>query len=272
LPAIEADESQLQQVILNLITNANEAIEDKSGVISLTTGMMYASSEYLLSAYTNTALPEGRYIYLEVSDTGCGMDAKTLGRIFDPFFTTKFTGRGLGMSAVVGIINSHRGALKVYSEINRGTTFKILLPASGREAFLTPEKLNITDNWQGHGAVLIVDDEDTIREVAAIMLEDMGFETLSAPDGQEAVAIYRQHQSEISCVLLDMTMPKMDGAKCFSQLRKINPGVQVILSSGYTELDATPDFIGKGLAGFIQKPYTPEALQEKMQEVFKEDS
>lgn len=272
LPAIEADESQLQQVILNLITNANEAIEDRSGVISLTTGMMYADSDYLLSTYTNTALPEGRYVYLEVSDTGCGMDAKTIGRIFDPFFTTKFTGRGLGMSAVVGIINSHRGALKVYSEVNRGTTFKILLPASGKEAFLTKEKLNISENWQGHGTVLIVDDEDTIREVAAIMLEDMGYKTLTAVDGLEAVKIYKQYQSEICCVLLDMTMPRMDGSRCFNKLRKINPDVQVILSSGYTELDAAPEFIGKGLSGFIQKPYTPEALQEKMQEVFKEGS
>jgi CheY-like chemotaxis protein len=272
LPAIEADESQLQQVILNLITNANEAIEDKSGVISLTTGMMYADSEYLLSTYTNTALPEGRYVYLEVSDTGCGMDSKTIARIFDPFFTTKFTGRGLGMSAVIGIVNSHRGALKVYSEIDRGTTFKVLFPASNKEAFLTPEKLDISDHWQGHGTVLIIDDEETIREVAAIMLEDMGFKTLSAPDGKEGVAVYQQHQSEIACVLLDMTMPRMDGAACFSQLRKINPDVQVILSSGYTEQDATPDFIGKGLAGFIQKPYTPEALQEKLQTIFKENS
>jgi PAS domain S-box-containing protein len=272
LPAVEADESQLQQVILNLITNANEAIEGKSGVISLSTGIMHADSEYLLNAYTNTALPEGQYVYLEVSDTGIGMDEDTVKRIFDPFFTTKFTGRGLGMSAVIGIVNSHRGALKIYSEVGRGTTFKILLPAAGTEAFSTPEKANLSDEWQGHGTVLIVDDEETIREVAAIMLEDMGFKTLSAPDGQKGVEVYRQYQNEITCVLLDMTMPRMDGAECFSELRKINPDVQVILSSGYTEQDATPGFVGKGLAGFIQKPYTPEALQEKMQEALKGDA
>ena len=271
LPAIDADESQLQQVILNLITNANEAIEDRSGVISLTTGMMHASSEYLKKAFTKADLPEGRYVYLEVSDTGCGMDRTTLSRIFDPFYTTKFAGRGLGMSAVVGIINSHRGALMVYSEVDRGTTFKILLPASDKEALLKPEIMT-NDHWQGHGTVLIVDDEDTIREVAAIILEEMGYETRCAQDGLDALEIYQHHQNEITFVLLDMTMPRMDGAKCFSKLREINSDVKVILSSGYSELDSTPDFLGKGLAGFIQKPYTPEAIQEKLQEIFKEDS
>ncbi len=271
LPAIEADESQLQQVILNLLTNANEAIEDKSGIISVNTGIMYADSEYLYSTLTDPTLPEGRYVYLEVSDTGCGMDTATMKKIFDPFFTTKFAGRGLGMSAVVGIVNSHRGALKVYSEMGRGTTFKILFPVSSKEAFTKPNELNISDHWQGHGTVLIVDDEETIREVAAIMLEDMGFTTLTAEDGEDAVKIYLQHQCEISCVLMDMTMPKMDGKKCFSELRKINPNVLVILSSGYTEQDATPDFIGKDLAGFIQKPYTPEILQNKLQVVFNDN-
>ena len=270
LPAVEADAAQLQQVILNLITNANEAIEDKSGVITINTGVMFADSGYLLNTYTNASLPEGRYVYLEVSDTGCGMDAKTMKRIFDPFFTTKFTGRGLGMSAVVGIINSHRGALKIYSEVGRGTTFKILLPICDKQAFLAPEKLKQAGDWRGDGAVLVVDDEDTIREVAAMMLEDMGFETFGAADGLEALDIYKDHQDEIVCVLLDMTMPKMDGEACFHELRKLNPDVVVLLSSGYTEQDATPRFIGKGLAGFIQKPYTPEALQEKLQEVLQE--
>ena len=269
LPAVEADAAQLQQVILNLITNANEAIEEKSGVITLNTGVMFADSAYLLNTYTNASLPEGRYVYLEVSDTGCGMDAKTIKRIFDPFFTTKFTGRGLGMSAVVGIINSHRGALKIYSEVGRGTTFKILLPMCDKKAFSAPVRSKQSSDWRGEGAVLVVDDEDTIREVAAMMLEDMGFRTLGATDGLHALELYEKHRHEIACVLLDMTMPKMDGEACFSELRRLNPEVVVVLSSGYTEQDATPRFIGKGLAGFIQKPYTPEALQEKLQEVLK---
>ena len=267
LPAVEADAAQLQQVILNLITNANEAIEDRSGVITLNTGVMYADSAYLLGAYTNTSLPEGRYVYMEVSDTGCGMDAKTMKRIFDPFFTTKFTGRGLGMSAVVGIINSHRGALKIYSEVGRGTTFKILLPICDKQSFSSRVPAKEMGDWHGQGTVLVVDDEDTIREVASMMLEDMGFKTLSATDGMQALEVYREHRDEIVCVLLDMTMPKMDGEACFGELRRLNPEVVVILSSGYTEQDATPRFIGKGLAGFIQKPYTPEALQEKLHDI-----
>jgi len=268
LPLVEADVAQIQQVILNLITNANEAIGEKSGVISFSTGVMYADAAYLDGSATGDLLPEGRYVWLEASDTGSGMDAKTRAKIFDPFFTTKFTGRGLGMSAVLGIVRGHHGALRVYSEPGRGTTFKMLLPVPD-DLLLAEER---TDGLEDHGpfgqgVVLIVDDEETIREVAAMMLEEMGFATLTAVDGRNAVEVYRQHGAKIVVVLLDMTMPKMDGSECFCELRRINPDVKVVLSSGYNEEEATSRFTGKGLTGFLQKPYSPDALRITMMSI-----
>jgi len=268
LPPVEADAAQIQQVVLNLITNASEAIGEKSGIISFATGEMYADTAYLDGSVTGDLLPEGRYVWLEVSDTGVGMDAKTRMKIFDPFFTTKFTGRGLGMSAVLGIVRGHHGALRVYSEPGRGTTFRMLLPVA--EDSFVPVRANVMPVEHGpfgDGVVLVVDDEESVREVAVMMLEEMGFSTLMAVDGQDAVEVYGQHAGEIVAVLLDMTMPRMDGSECFRELRHINPDVKVILSSGYNEEEATTRFIGKGLAAFLQKPYSPESLREIFMQV-----
>jgi len=270
LPAVEADIAQLQQIILNLITNANEAIGKRSGVISFTTGVMHADAQYLHESFCDDGVPEGRFAYFEVSDTGCGMDAETIEKMFDPFFTTKFTGRGLGMSAVLGIIRGHRGAIRVYSELGKGTTFKVLLPVVEHELLDEPGvAVASSEGAQAGGTILVVDDEDTIREVAAMMLEEMGFSTLAASNGMEGVEVYQQHQSEIVAVLLDMTMPKMDGKACFRELRRINKDVKVILSSGYSEENVTARFQGKGLSGFVQKPYSPEHLKKTLMKVLK---
>ncbi|MDQ6968019.1 MAG: ATP-binding protein, partial [Mariprofundaceae bacterium] len=270
LPAVEADAAQLQQVIMNLTINASDAIADKSGVISISTGVMHADRAYLSGTSLDDALPEGRYVYLEVSDTGCGMDKETQKKVFEPFFTTKFTGHGLGMSAVLGIVRGHHGAIKFYSELKHGTTFKVLLPISEQPVDAPlPWAEPAAEPWHGSGTVLIVDDEETIREMASMMLEDMGFTTLTAQDGLDGVNVYRQHQKEIAVVLMDMTMPKMDVKTCFTELRIINKDVKVLLSSGYNEQEAISSFAGQGLAGFIQKPYTPEALQEKLQQTLK---
>ena len=266
LPVVEVDTAQVQQVILNLITNANEAIGNKSGVISFSTGVMTADRPYLEASFCDDSVPDGRFTYIEVSDTGCGMDGETVKKIFDPFFTTKFTGRGLGMSAVLGIVRGHHGALRVYSEVGRGTTFKVLFPVS-EEAVIEGAVAECADDWKAEGTILVVDDEDTIREVAAMMLEEIGFSTLTAVDGVQAIEVFRQHQEQIRAVLLDMTMPKMDGKACFRELRRIDPHVRVVLSSGYSEEDATARFSGKKLAGFVQKPYSPEQLKAVMVQV-----
>lgn len=269
LPSVEADVAQMQQVIMNLVLNASDAIGKKSGVISICTGMMQADAAYLTQTSIDDHLPDGRYVYLEVSDTGVGMDKQTQARLFEPFFTTKFTGHGLGMSAVQGIVRGHKGAIKVYSELGRGSTFKVLFPMSELET----DRENISkyaissekNALKFRGTVLIIDDEESVRETASMMLEDMGFDILTAVDGEDGVNIYRAHQTEIVAVLLDMTMPKLDGKACFRELRRINENVKVILSSGYNEQEATSLFTGKGLAGFIQKPYSPDFLAEKIQ-------
>jgi len=268
LPLIEGDSAQIQQVILNLITNANEAIGEANGEIAFSTGIMQAGRSYLNATLTNEKLPKGKYIYIEVADSGCGMDKKTIEKMFDPFFTTKFTGRGLGMSAVLGIVRGHHGAIRVKSQPGKGTSFRILLPVSDIKSS-PPPIAEAEPEHTSHckGSVLIVDDESLIREVASAMLKDIGFDIIEAADGEEAVALYCQHQSIIRAVLLDMTMPKMDGKTCFTELKKINPDVRVLLSSGYSEQDINKLFAEHTPAGFIQKPYMPKALQQKMEEI-----
>ena len=190
LPPVEADATQMRQIVMNLVINASEAIGDKSGVIAITTGCMDCDRNYLKDVWLDENLADGLYVYLEIADTGCGMDKETLAKLFDPFFTTKFTGRGLGMAAVLGIVRGHKGAIKVYSEPGRGTTFKILLPASGRPAELFNGDSH-TDDWQGSGTVLLVDDEETVRGIGAEMLKELGFTAITAGDGREAVEIFK---------------------------------------------------------------------------------
>lgn len=267
LPPVEADATQMRQIIMNLVINASEAIGDKSGVIAITTGCMDCDRGYLKNVWLDENINEGLYVYLEIADTGCGMDKETLPRIFDPFFTTKFTGRGLGMAAVLGIVRGHKGAIKVYSEPNKGTSFKILLPASGKPAELFNHD-SLLDNWQGSGTVLLVDDEETVRGIGAEMLKELGFTTITANDGREAVEIFKG-TPDITFIILDLTMPHLDGEQCFRELRQLKPNVKVIMSSGYNEQEVTQRFVGKGLAGFIQKPYKLSILKQEIQKVLK---
>ncbi|MBC8204275.1 PAS domain S-box protein [bacterium] len=281
LPSFEGDATQIRQVIMNLITNASEAIGDKSGVVALSTGIMECDREYLNScnpAFTSgidEPLSEGIYVYLEAADTGCGMDAETQEKIFDPFFTTKFTGRGLGLAAALGIIRGHKGLVKIYSEIGKGTTIKILFPVksdSMSKIISSQKDTTDDDSWKGYGEVLLVDDEEGVRTIGKKILERLEFKVLTARDGKEAVKIYREKPDDIRCVLLDMTMPHMDGEEAFRELRRIRKDVKVILSSGYNEQGATQRFLGKGLAGFIQKPYTVDNVRIKLAEILDKDA
>lgn len=262
LPAVDVDEAQMQQVIMNLVINASDAIGENSGTVKIETGIMDTDDSSWRTSFMQDDLPPGRYVYLEVSDNGCGIDSKIMPHIFDPFFTTKFTGRGLGLSAVLGIIRGHHGTLKVDSTPDIGTTFRMLLPISQQSAVSDNTAHEGNKAWHSSGTILIVDDEDAILEIASLMLEDMGFKTRTAENGLAAVDVYRQHGDEITAVLLDMTMPKMDGHECFQALYEIDKEVVVILSSGYNEQDAISNFTHKGLAGFIQKPYRAEMLEQ----------
>jgi PAS domain S-box-containing protein len=258
IPSVEADATQMRQIIMNLVINASEAIGDKSGVIEISTGSMDCDGRYLKDVWLDMNISEGLYVYLEIADTGCGMDGETMSKLFDPFFTTKFTGRGLGMAAVLGIVRGHKGAIKVYSEPGKGSTFKILLPASDKPSGRVTAELP-RDNWQGTGTALLVDDEETIRAIGAEMLQELGFTALTASDGREAIEVFTQNP-DIAFVILDLTMPHMDGEQCFRELRRMKPDIRVIISSGFNEHEVTQKFAGKGLAGFVQKPYRFSAL------------
>jgi CheY-like chemotaxis protein len=264
LPAVDADATQFRQVVMNLIVNASEAIGERSGVISLTTGLAHCDDAYLGGCFVADGIAPGDYVYLEVADTGHGMDKATIDRIFDPFFSTKFTGRGLGLAAVLGIVRGHKGAIKVHSEPGYGTTFRLLFPASDHSARKLDAKAPLVPGFHGGGKVLLVDDEETIRTLGRRMLQRAGFEVLVAADGREAIEVFTKEKETVSLVILDLTMPHLDGEACFRELRQLQPDVKVILSSGYNEQDIVNRFSGKGLAGFVQKPYTTEELIAKI--------
>ena len=272
LPLVEADPAQLQQIVMNLITNASDAIGDEPGVIALRTRAVDVGPDTLDGTYVHDALSEGRHVALEVSDTGVGMDEETRARVFDPFFTTKFAGRGLGLAAVLGIVRGHHGAIRVQSAPGRGTTITILLPALDADETL-PE-LRRGDrgeegigSWQASGTILIADDEEDVREVAKQTLEEYGFDVLTAQDGREAVEVFRAHAGQIDAVLLDMTMPVMGGEEAYRAICEISPRVPVVLSSGFSETEVTGRF-GRGEPlTFIQKPFVPSELAATIRSV-----
>jgi two-component system, cell cycle sensor histidine kinase and response regulator CckA len=264
LPPIEADPSQIRQIVMNLLINASEAIGDRDGVITVSVGATHCDAEYLQKTELHDDLAPGRYVHLEVTDTGHGMDAETQSRIFEPFFSTKFTGRGLGLAAVLGIVRSHKGTIKVYSEPGKGTTFKVLFPAltEGGGDTRHPTESSPLADWRGKGTILLVEDEESLIALGARMLEHLGFTVLTAADGLQAVELYRERGKEIDLVLMDLTMPHMDGAEAFGELRRLNPDVRVVLASGYTHEEVASRFAGKDLSGVLQKPYTLARLRE----------
>lgn len=275
IQSVMGDVTQLRQVVMNLITNASEAIGDNTGVITLRTGVTVVDgSDSAGLSVMGDRLPPGQYVYLEVSDTGHGMDRETSAKIFDPFFTTKFTGRGLGLAAVLGIVRGHKGGIHLYSEPGKGTTFKIMFPAHDK-----PVETSKTDNenggeWRGSGTVLLVDDEETILAMGKRMLESSGFTVITETDGKKALDTFTVRHAGIRLVILDMTMPHMDGEACFRELMKIDPAVKVIMTSGYNEQDVISRFTGRGLAGFIQKPYKKSDIIQKIRKTLesREDS
>lgn len=268
IPAIEADPTQIRQILMNLVINASEAIGDFSGVISITTGLTRVDREYLGGTVVADELPEGTYASLEVSDTGCGMSPDVLAKVFDPFFTTKFTGRGLGLAAAIGIVRGHKGTIKVYSEEGRGTTFKLLFPIVLGKAELPVQK-SATDGQQhrGKGCVLIVDDEESIRSTVAQMVQKLGYSLELAADGRKAVEMFRENPGYYRIVLMDLTMPHMNGEIAYAEMRKLNPDTPIVLMSGFNQERAISRFKGKGLAGFIEKPFNFSTLTEVMNRV-----
>jgi PAS domain S-box-containing protein len=264
LPLIEGDATQLRQVIMNLITNASDALGDRTGKITISIGTM--ATDPFTPCLAGTP-PEGESVFLEVNDTGTGMESDTLERIFDPFFTTKFTGRGLGLAAVLGIVRGHHGAIQVTSHPDAGTSFRLLFPAT--------DKLPIPNAWeefavqpyQSQGLILVVDDEEAVRSVASATLERCGFTVLTTTNGREGLRAYREQAEHIRAVLLDLTMPILNGEEVLAELRSGDaPGttVPVLLSSGYSSTDVAGNLQRYGPIHFLQKPYHPGDLIQKM--------
>ncbi len=264
LPGLEADRTQLQQVILNLVTNAAESIGPKAGTTILRTGFQVFEDADLQASFPGQGLAPGPYVFLEVADTGAGMDEATRGRIFEPFFTTKGAGRGLGLAAMQGIVRGHRGGIWIYSVPDRGTTFRVILPALPTPVAVTEGVAVPVDGWQGHGLVLVVEDEASLRSLAALALRRVGFEVVEAADGREGVEMFRRHAHQLRAVLLDLVMPVQGGESALAEMMAVRAEVPVILSSGYEG-----ESQGRGLAGrpFLQKPYTVAELVAKLRGV-----
>jgi len=260
LPAVEADQAQIQQVILNLVTNASDAIGDRSGVIRIATSAATLDAEQLDRLLPGQGLRPGPYVVLEVEDSGSGMSPEVQARIFDPFFTTKAMGHGLGLSALQGILKGHQGGLQVHSQPDQGTTFRLYFPASLKPTALAEVPAKPPAAFSG--LVLLVDDEASILDATAQVLKLLGFEVETAADGLEALERFSVRPEAYRVALVDLTMPRMNGRDCFHALRRIRPDLPVILCSGFSEHESMKAFLGEGLAGFLQKPYTLAMLRK----------
>jgi two-component system cell cycle sensor histidine kinase/response regulator CckA len=266
LPAIEADATQLRQVIINLVSNASEALKDNIGEVIISTGTAFCDRKMLGKALLGDQLVEGTYVSLTVTDTGCGMNASTVEKIFDPFFTTKFTGRGLGLAVVLGIVRGHRAAIKVDSVEGMGTTFQILFPLPDETMAPQPPQhlAETTATWKGEGTILLVDDESKVLEVSRRMLEYAGFTVIPAADGAEALDLFRKNHASIKAVVLDFTMPVMDGEETYYELIALDKKACILFTSGYNAEESISRFARQGFVDFIQKPYSANALLNKL--------
>lgn len=268
MPLVAADAGQMRQMISGFITNAIEALGRNEGRVRISTGWMQCNAEYLSTAYLKEDPPEGMYTYVEVADTGCGMDTETMGKVFDPFFSTKFTGRGLGMAAVMGIIRSHKGVIKVSSSKNQGSVFTALFPIHRAAIDRSAPAADRTAASAAGRTVLIVDDEEMVMDIGRQFLERIGYTVREAASGRDALVIFEQAADQIDCVLLDFTMPGLDGLDTMKQIKAIRSDAKIIITSGYTRQQIEDRFIPIGPPDdFIQKPFEMRTLREKLDEV-----
>jgi two-component system, cell cycle sensor histidine kinase and response regulator CckA len=265
---VEADRAQIQQIVMNLLINASEAVGDRPGKVTIRTAPT-VRTEPRFSAHMQAAIQPGRYVLLEVRDDGSGMTPATLKRVFDPFFTTKFTGRGLGLAAVLGIVKGHRGDIEVESQPGQGTTFRVFLPKSDRAVSLPAQPQEVAQVHVPGKTVLVVDDEEIVRKTATQALQRQGFHVLAAVNGAEALEILRT-DSAIALVILDLTMPVMTGEQAIPLIKIMRPDLPIILSSGFGEAEISRRFASSGVAGFLQKPYTVAAIRLKAMQALQE--
>ena len=259
LPSVLADVGQIRQVLLNLVGNACDAAETSTGTVHVATSRILTDADYML-ALEPSDRPAGTYVVLEVSDNGSGIPPHVLPKVFEPMVSTKGGGRGMGLAAVRGIVVGHDAALTVYSEVGRGTTVKVLFPAIDGPSEDDVEPTS--DERRGRHTILVADDNAMVRKFARRTLEKIGYKVLLAEDGQEAMERFHEANGGVDLVLVDLTMPRLDGTDTFRQLRLVDPEIRVVLTSGFIGEDVTAGLPARGLAGFLQKPFTPDQLRE----------
>ncbi len=269
LPTMEADATQIHQAIFNLVINASEAMGEASGIIRIATRVEHLDEACLGARFPNQAMSPGNHVVLEVSDTGCGIPPSILNRIFDPFFSTKFMGRGLGLSAMQGILRGHRAGIQIASEPGQGSTFTLYFPAHNH-ASVQPPPPSADKPTREQGRILLVDDEEMVRRSTAMILKALGFDVLEAVDGLDALKQFETAQDAIDLVLMDLSMPRMSGSEAFVHLQAIRPGLPVILCSGFSEEEALRESFGQttGPLGFLQKPFALKDLKKALEQVF----
>ncbi len=265
LPLVEGDRGQMRQVFTNLVLNAAEAVTG-SGHVRVETGVRWIDALHPSSPWVAGEVPNGQYVYLEVVDSGCGMDEATRGKIFDPFFTTKFVGRGLGLAAVAGIVRGHRGAISVTSVPGQGSRFLVLFPVSRKAQ---PEQTNpelTVATAPCKGTILVIDDEAVVRQLARNALERSGYEVVLVENGTQAVDLFEENAMDFDLIVLDLSMPGMSGAETLPHLRRKRPEIPVLVTSGYPESQTMEIFAGQKVAGFLQKPFSSQALVSRISE------
>ncbi len=261
LPSIQADLAQMQQILMNLVINAAEAIGNENGLITVRTRVLTLTPSGIELEWNASELRPGIYVCLEVADTGCGMDAETCARIFDPFFTTKFTGRGLGLAAVQGIVRGHKGAIRVESKPGAGTTFRILFPIMDHPEATNEDAGETALDVSGRATVLVVDDEEVVTRMVKATLERQGYRVLTAAGGHAALEMLRDGTA-VDLVLLDLSMPGMSGRETLAQIRRVRSDLRVMISSGFSEAECLNLFRNESISGFLQKPYTANRLAQ----------
>lgn len=264
LPSIEADSAQIRQALLNLVTNGIEAVDRIGGRVLVRTGTVHVDRTLLMACQAGDRLAEGEHVFLDVADTGPGMTAEATMKIFEPYFSTKAAGRGLGLAAVHGIVRSHHGGIHVTTVPHGGTTVRLLFPKRRATAEQTQGGQTAS---APNGAILVIEDEDGIRELDRMVFERAGFRVFTARDGPEGIDIFRRHFYDIRAVLLDLTMPGANGRQVAAELHAVRPSIPVVLTSGFTGDEALSRADQTNIAAFLQKPYTPAGLLEKMKRV-----
>lgn len=261
LPVITGDASQLRQIVMNLIINAAEAIGEEQGEIKVALRQTEIGAQGGDVDFFSVAIPAGSYLCLEITDNGCGMDLEIQRRIFEPFYTTKFTGRGLGMSAVLGIITTHNGMFQLHSQPGQGTAFKIYLPVQNSPSTGQSQAEGSIPAWRGSGTILLAEDENQLREIAKALIEHLGFAVIEAANGQAALQLYREHAAAIDLVVTDIDMPIMNGYELFNALKRIDRALPIILSSGFGDLCVTEQITEGEVSGYLSKPYSFDQLR-----------